>query len=85
MKTLISRYYIFEAAWAVSTAAKPGARGAVWVGDAAVLLSYLTDRGSNTGRPRLRNQVILSDGGRSDQLPWRPSAIMPVRRNPRPL
>ena len=44
-------YYIFEAAWAISTAAKPGAKGAVWRRHAPVLVSYLTDRGSNTGRP----------------------------------
>ena len=37
--------------WSTFMAIRPGARGAVWVSDAAVLVGYLTDRGSNTGRP----------------------------------
>ena len=48
-------YYILEAATAISSVismvAKPGARGAVWRRHAPVLVSYLIDRGSNTGCP----------------------------------
>ena len=59
-------YYILEAASAISMVAKPGARGVVWRRHAPVLVGCLTDRGSNTGRPKgPGNQLMLSDGRRS--------------------
>ena len=58
-----------KVASAISMAAKPGARDAVWRRHAPVLLSYLIDRGSDTGRPTAAARGLQRRRRRPDSPP----------------